>query len=262
MKKLLSAIAILSFFVFPVTLHSQTLDQSQLNYNAGTSARNLPGYSHFQTFTAGLTGTLVQIDMGVFNFINGVGTLIIYEGGDTTGIILQTTTVNVNCPAGNCFATFVVSAPVVAGQIYCFRFIPGAGIPDPYGVQMEVPGTYAGGEFAIIDPSGVYFTGFDQVFRTFVLTSTGLMNIESNEMNMTISPNPFSETTTIYFSGKFSFAEINLVTAQGKTVKSFRNFSGDKIFIDGEHLQPGLYFIHAITKSQYVICKKMMVLSN
>jgi hypothetical protein len=148
-------LVILYWFFVPNLLKSQTLDQSQLNYNAGVSARTLPGYSHFQSFTAGITGTLVQVDIGVFNFINGTGTLIIYEGGDTTGNILQSINVNVNCPVGNCFANFPVSAAVIAGQVYTFRFIPGAGMPDPYGVQAEVPGTYGGGQFGLIDPSGV-----------------------------------------------------------------------------------------------------------
>lgn len=147
---------------------TQAPDQSQLVYNAGTSARTLPGYSHWQSFTAGITGTLSQIDLGYFNYINGSGTLNIFAGAGTAGTLLQSQTINVYCPAGNCMLPFSVSAPVVLGQQYTFQFIPGAGMPDPYGVQVEMPGTYPGGEMAIVDPSGTYMTGFDMVFKTYV----------------------------------------------------------------------------------------------
>ena len=43
---------------------SMVLDQSQTLYDGGTSARNLPGYSYWQSFEAGITGTLVQIEVG------------------------------------------------------------------------------------------------------------------------------------------------------------------------------------------------------
>jgi len=39
------------------------LDQEQVRYDGGTSARTQLGYTVWQSFTAGKTGTLVQIDM-------------------------------------------------------------------------------------------------------------------------------------------------------------------------------------------------------
>jgi hypothetical protein len=147
---------------------SAVFDQFQNIYNAGTSARTLPGYSLWQSFTAGLTGALTEIDMGFFNYINGVGTLVIYAGSGTGGPVLQTLPVNVFCASGNCLIPFIVSVPVTAGQVYTFHFNPGAGIPDPYGVQAEVPGTYSGGQMALVDPSGTSYPGFDMIFKTWV----------------------------------------------------------------------------------------------
>jgi PKD repeat protein len=157
-----------------------TLDQSQLVYNGGTSARNLPGYSHWQSFTAGITGTLSQIDLGFFTLINATGTLNIFSGTGTGGTLLQTQIINVICGGGNCMLSFAVSAPVTAGQVYTYQFIPGPLMPDPYGVQVEVPGTYPGGEMALVDPSGTYMTGFDMVFQTYVNGPGGLTYIWSN----------------------------------------------------------------------------------
>ena len=147
---------------------SLSVDQSQLAYNAGMSARTLAGYSEWQSFTAGVTGTLAEIDMGFFNAINGSGVLNVFAGTGTGGTLLDSRTVNVVCVSGNCLIPFTVSAPVVAGQVYTFQFMPGSGIPDPYGVQVVNPGTYAGGEMDLVDPSGTSPTGFDMVFKTWV----------------------------------------------------------------------------------------------
>jgi hypothetical protein len=145
------------------------LDQSQLLYNSGTSARNLPGYTVFQTFTAGITGTLCKIDMGFFNAMTGTGTLKIFAGSGILGTLLQSQTVTVS-GTGNFFQTFNVSAPVTSGQMYTFQFIPtqGGGLPDPYGVQCNLPSVYSSGEYYITDPSGTYNMNGDLVFKTYV----------------------------------------------------------------------------------------------
>ena len=177
---------LLAIFFFSGVLagaKAQTLDQSQLIYNAGLSARNLSGNSIFQSFTCGITGTLSEIDMGVFNAINGIGVLKIYSGIDTTGTLLQTTPVSINCPSGNCFTNFPTSVSVTAGQVYTFRFIPGAGIPDPYGVQLQSPGAYTGGQLGIIS-GGISYPGDDIVFKTFVRKKAPVLispaNVSSN----------------------------------------------------------------------------------
>ncbi len=146
---------------------SVTRDQVDSTYTAGTSARNLPGYSMAQTFTAGITGTLTKLKIGFFNFINGSGTLKIYSGSGIAGTVLYTSTVNIFCASGNCLDSFTVAAPVQAGNVYTFQFIPGSGIPDPYGVQADANGTYAAGSMLIIDPSGIYPL-FDMNFETYV----------------------------------------------------------------------------------------------
>src|SRR5262249_59467719 len=71
------------------------LDQEEVRYDGGTSARTLPGYTVWQSFTAGKTGTLVHIDLGFFNKMSGAGELRIYEGAGTSGEVLQTLKVNV-----------------------------------------------------------------------------------------------------------------------------------------------------------------------
>ena len=144
----------------------QVLDQSQTLYNGGTSARNLPGYSEWQSFTAGLTGTLTEVDMGFFAGINanggtsmsGVGTLNVYLGNGLGGTLLQSEAVNVWATSSAtyapvCWNQWKTNVASVAGQMYTFDFVPGAGLPDPYGVcvgtnNLTAPytaGSYDGG---------------------------------------------------------------------------------------------------------------------
>ncbi len=171
-----------------ILLHTNTsfqnstsvIDQEQTNYNGGMSALTGTDRSEFQTFVAGITGTLLQIDMGFFNYISGVGVVNLYAGNGITGTLLNTQNVNVNCPSGNCMITFFENTSITAGTAYTFQFIPGAGMPYPYGVQVQNPGTYGDGELFITDPSGTYATGMDMVFKTYVGASDSLTYLWSN----------------------------------------------------------------------------------
>jgi hypothetical protein len=116
-----------------------------------------------------MTGTLCKIDMGFFNAMTGSGTLKIFAGAGILGTLLQSLSVTVS-GTGNFFQTFNVSAPVTAGQMYTFQFIPiqGGGLPDPYGVQCVNPEAYPSGEYFLVDPGGTYPMGMDLVFKTYV----------------------------------------------------------------------------------------------
>lgn len=195
MKKLAALFITSIFYGHNLSAQCSTVDQSQLTYNGGMSARNLAQYTVWQDFTPTVTGTLCQLDIGFFNPMTGAGTLNIYTGTGTGGTLLQTQTVMVS-GTGNFFQSFSVSAPVTAGAVYTFQFIPtlGGGLPDPYGVQIESPGTYAGGQMETTDPSGTYPTGFDMVFKTYVTIATNVSSIESIENLISLFPNPASES--------------------------------------------------------------------
>ncbi len=148
-----------------------TQDQQQFLYNGGTSARTLPGYTVWQSFTAGISGTLTEIDMGFFNNMSGRGQLQIFAGDGTGGAILQTLTVPVvgitQTPVT--WNAWAVNVPVTAGQMYTFNLTPDpATLPDPYGVAIGANNPYPGGVMGLNDPSGSYRTNFDIVFRTHV----------------------------------------------------------------------------------------------
>ena len=164
-----SAVGVLAFA--GAASGQQQLDQEQLVYNGGMSARTLPGYTVWQSFTAGVSGTLTQIDMGFFNDMSGDGVLRIYAGSGTAGALLQTLTVPVigvtQSPVT--WNSWTVDVPLTAGLQYAFELTPNPStLPDPYGVCVGAPDPYPGGALGINDPSGTYPTEFDAVFRTWV----------------------------------------------------------------------------------------------
>lgn len=145
------------------------LDQMQLSYNGGCSARTLPGYRVWQSFTAGKTGRLVRIDMGFFNDMSGSAELRIYDGVGTSGDLIEALDVPVHgiTKRDVTWNRWQVDVPVTAGRSYTFELTPCGGLPDPYGVAIGAGNPYGGGCFGVNDPSGSYPTGFDAVFRTW-----------------------------------------------------------------------------------------------
>ncbi len=163
-------IAVLLFAVQRIEAQ-QVLDQEQTQYYGGLSARTLPGYAVGQSFTAGLTGTMTEIDMGFFNNIAGNGRLIIFTGAGPEGTILETLPVTVTSITGTgvSWNDWTVDVPVVAGSQYTFMFTPNAAtIPDPYGVCIGSEDSYAGGNLYLQDSSGAVTKFFQSVFRTYV----------------------------------------------------------------------------------------------
>ena len=243
--------------ILSLRINAQTLDQSYLTTNSGMSARYLPGYSHWQSFTAGITGTLTQIDLGFFTAISGVGTLEIYAGSGVGGALLQTETVSVTCGGGNCLISCPTSLTVTSGQVYTFHFIPGAGMPDPYGVQVQIPGTYAGGEFALVDPSGTYLDGWDMVFQTWVNGAVDVSEI-NNDNTLTLFPNPAKGELTVN-SEQLTVKGIRIFNLLGQVVYQSESAS-TKTIINTSALPAGIYTLQI--NNGTAICMKKFVIER
>lgn len=180
MRKLLSLFALLC----SVPLFAQVVDQSQLATDSGTSARTLSGYTVWQSFTAGITGSLTKIDIGFRGGGNtpatwlsgwtGSGTVKVYAGTGVGGALLGTFAATVSGGANYALVmnSVNIGLAVTNGTTYTFQFIPGAGLPDPYCVPLKYQSGFAG-THGVTDPSGSYAydpaLGFAMVFRTWVL---------------------------------------------------------------------------------------------
>ena len=236
------------------------VDQSQLNYNGGMSARNLSQYSEWQDFIAGATGNLCKIEVGFFNAMTGTGTFKVFAGSGTSGSMLQSQTVTVS-GTGNFFFSFNLSVPVVQGSVYTFQFIPiqGGGLPDPYGVQVQSPGTYAGGEMRITDPSGTTPTGYDMVFKTYVSPYTGMDENPAASPLVTIAPNPFSTETTLKSNTSFANALVIIYNIFGQEVKRITNISGSDLTLHRDNLDAGMYFIRMEESGKTIMTNKLII---
>ncbi len=252
---------ILFFLSYHVGISQCTsIDQSQLNYNGGTSARNLDGYSEWQSFQAGNTGILCKIEVGLFNFMNGTGIFRVYEGIGTAGTILSEDTVLISGD-GNFFFPFDVSVPITAGLNYTFHLKPilNGGLPDPYGVQVQNPRTYTTGEMYLVDPSGSYATGFDMVFKTYVETNTGLKQTDPIPHSI-IYPNPSNGFITIDNRGIEGVNLIEIIDIQGKTIKKISNENLQEIKLNTSEFRSGMYFIR-IKSEKGIVQNNKLILS-
>ncbi len=272
MKKNLSIISIqngkmllcIGIFFFMNSIFSfaqcSNVDQSQLNYNGGTSARNLSQYTVWQSFTSGVTGTFCKLYVGFFNAMTGTGTLNIFAGIGTAGALLQTQTVTVS-GTSNFFQSFSVSVPVTSGSVYTFQFIPaqGGGLPDPYGVQIENPGTYSGGQMELTDPSGTYITGFDMVFKTYVTLSTGVSISLVNETSLKIIPNPFVNETVIQSPFNLTNATLSIYNVLGQEVKTILHITGQEVIVTRENLREGIYLIMLTENNKTITIDKFVI---
>lgn len=174
MKK--SCLISLAALLLPAAAHAfqpQVLDQEQTAYDGGMSAPSLTGYYVGQVFTAGLTGTLTEIDMGFFNNISGSGQLQIFAGAGIGGTDMETESRSVVSTVSNGYTwnDWAVDVPVTSGSQYTFVFTPDtANIPNPYGVAIAYLSTYSGGyQIQGAPDTAASRTGFQSVFRTYVV---------------------------------------------------------------------------------------------
>jgi hypothetical protein len=147
------------------------LDQEQSSYDLD-GYRPSSGYKVGQSFTAGLTGTLKQIDMGFLKTIDGDGTVDVFAGYGNAGPLLQTVAVQIYSEDNGQinYNPFTVDVPVESGQQYSFYFEPNPlTMPDPYYLALGYPDPYAGGVLLAVgngDPWQI--SECDMVFRTWV----------------------------------------------------------------------------------------------
>jgi Secretion system C-terminal sorting domain len=242
--KLTFIISALILFIGINDVNAQCLvDQSQIVANAARSARNLAGYYEGQSFTAGSSGYLCEVDMLMSNTMSGTGTLNIYDGNGITGTLLATQTVNVYVPTGQVWQAWYINTPplLTSGNQYTFQFVPiqGSGLPDPYAVMLSSTNVYPGGtDLAVL--------GWDLAFKTYIgVVSTETTDIEKQNI-FEIFPNPSQGSFTLQTS-----ASINAVTifnSIGEAVCTpivSNEFSNE---IDMTGYPKGIYFIQIHTE--------------
>jgi|GEM_PF-1295006 len=232
------------------------IDQSNLYNTAQMRASNLPGCSYWQSFTAGISGTLSEIELGFFNYINGIGTLNVFKGIGIEGKLLNSQSVNVNCAGGNCLLPFAENVEIVAGLNYTFQFIPGKGISGIYEVQVEFAGSCDGGIMGVVDPSGTdSISGMDLVFRTHVIPTSNRMRLSNSH----VFPNPSNGEFKIT-NNEFCISGLEIVDITAHKIYS-QLYSEKVKAIDinlSENFPSGIYFVK-IFSGQHFQFEKIII---
>lgn len=94
--------------------------------------------------------------------------------------------------------------------------------------------------------AGIRFYSNDDditVIRYNSKVNTGIVYIANQNIEIDICPNPFSTSTTLKINQILNAATIAVFNSFGEQVKQINNISGNKLTIDGNDLQSGIYFL-------------------
>ena len=144
-----------------LTSNAQTPVLDQQNIGSNTNATFFAGQTFGQSFTAGLTGSLTSVSIGLnFGAPTTPCVVKVFSGSGFGGTLLATKNFTTTGPG---FNTVTLSTPIsiTSGSVYTYQFSSfTASIP----VNFHSANPYAGGAFF---NNGVS-TGSDAIFQTFV----------------------------------------------------------------------------------------------
>ena len=184
------AVAAAAFAVVPGLAQAGTLDQQQTSISAGGHVI-FPPFSNAQTFTAGIAGTLDQVDLHLYQSVAVDAPLTVQIRNAPGGLIGETVLasgsigpgIGVGPPGGLVPIVFGSAPPVVAGNLYAIVVYSTSASGD-YGWGYSAADPYPGGQAfqgtTAVPPTGASFAalaGEDFAFRTYVkppAAATGL----------------------------------------------------------------------------------------
>jgi hypothetical protein len=177
-----AAVVVAALSLAPGSALAGTLDQQQLDASGGSLAID-SGLSHAQTFTAGLSGAVDQVDLDLQTVGTPTPPLSVeirdVSGGMPGTTVLASHSVPASSiPASLAFVAinFASPAPVVAGTQYAIVAYGSNIPPNEYGWGVAVGNPYpGGGQFYVMNspPSGAWTgPGGDLAFKTYVAPTT------------------------------------------------------------------------------------------
>ena len=154
-------------------IFGQAIDQQNSPDDTSFIGTNFP-YAGGQSFTAGVTGNLTQIDLKIdsksFTAVDGSFDLLIYSGNGYNGTLLNTTTLDVLLDFGVQNISFTLSSPVAitSGDFYTISLIMNENISMDTRITMG--DTYSNGGLYFLDGNDGFYTFGDLWFITYVTT--------------------------------------------------------------------------------------------
>jgi alpha-tubulin suppressor-like RCC1 family protein len=186
-----------------VTSFSQTLDASNAPANSGggvfaaTTTQNVG-----QSFLAGLTGPLSQVNVSFYNyqFTAGDFRLTIYSGDGYGGSVLGTQNFTIaTAPAeGEYIIPISSTINITAGNMYTMRLDGITGSCGFFALASSVgQGPYANG--ILYYGNGTSYSAYDLWFKTFVTTPTPATHLNFDGVNDKVD---LGNTLTGFFTGR------------------------------------------------------------
>jgi hypothetical protein len=208
--------------VVPSLARAGTLDQQQL-----TGAIFSASVQEGQTFTAGLSGALDQVDLNLFKDVAGcVATLEIraVSGGVPTSTVLASTQVDpttiATSPGGFVPITFAAPASVSAGTQYAYVLTAPCNTTADRIWSREASsnpsGPYAGGQSFLGPPLEAEPT-FDKQFKTYVLVLPQPTLVTPADGSTTTDPTPIFSGVAGRATGD-DLTQVTIEIYQGGTV--------------------------------------------
>ena len=208
-------------------LGSETLDQSSSGQTGGTGAY----ISLWQSFTAGISGSLSKITMLFFN-TQASGTLYIYQGTGTNGTLLTSQPFSVSTNGANdLLENFSLVNPpnLISGSIYTMAFIASSGT-----LWGGTTNDYNRGVSYYGDtPSSNSNSSENLYFKTFIRQSSGSVSLAVGEVTYPSTHGTTGQVLTTNGSGALSWstpASVNtsnfVDVSTNQVVAGNKNFTG------------------------------------
>jgi hypothetical protein len=120
-------------------------------------------------------------------------------------------------------------------------------------------------ETSIFNTANIYFDLNPAVITNTAINTLHLDDVRIDELLETtpllVYPNPFSETTTVYFGEDLKNHSIKIVDLLGKEVYANHQLTGNKLEIEAGEMKQGMYILLLIDNdlNQTVSTAKLMV---
>jgi len=213
MKTNLLAAITLSLGLMTFIGKAQTSTVDQQNIPSNTASTISPGQTFGQSFTAGVTGTLTGVGIGLNNGAPTTACIVKVFAGQGYGGTLLATKNFTTTGAGLNSVTLTTGINIVAGNVYTFQF-SSFGAPIPVNYHNGNP--YAGGKFI---NNGVVINLADAIFETRVrfvgtpgqfFSSTYNLNDLTEDMNFGLVKPGTSNYRVLVTGVTTTFSAVNI----------------------------------------------------
>ncbi len=121
-------------------------------------------------------------------------------------------------------------------------------------------------ETSILNTANIYFD-----LNPAVVTNTAINTLHVDgsgieelleEQQLLVYPNPFNESTTVYFDKDLKDHSIQIVDLLGKQVYSTNNLNGGKLEIRADELTDGMYLLILIDNETNQVVSNVKIMAN